>query len=461
MKPPPAQSPARSEFSPRSLLQFSAAWLVGMSMMRVAVRAVCTRHPTTIDCPYYWPLSVFLPRLPDPLAYLWAVLLAAAAWMAWRRLPSRGTPLVLVAGLATLLVLGTTLLHGWDAGFALPIAGARERGVWVAISERAQGYYQEARDIVDVGNFLATYTAHQPGLSLHSRTHPPGAILLFYPLHRLGFGPHAIGVLIAALSVMGTMLATGWLSVRLVSPSAAGTATIILGLMAPVHIYFAASIDGVVATFVTLAVAAFAAGTGGALAVCVAASLTSLLLSFGSLFVVPVFALFEWWQDKRVTRTAFVVGGVAAGLAVLWAITGFDWIESFGLAGRDQNPWGFFLIEDPLNYAITRLEGICEVIVFLGPPLLYVLAWMIRSPEEENRTSRRLMTAALTSFGLMLVSGAYRTGETARACVFLYPLLVSGMAPTLARLSGRETGWLAGLVFAQTLLMQLFGFWVW
>jgi hypothetical protein len=72
----------------------------------------------------------------------------------------------------------------------------------------------------------------------------------------------------------------------------------------------------------------------------------------------------------------------------------------------------------------------------------------------------RLYLTAVITLGALFLTGAYRTGETARACLFIYPFL---LLPILAAEypERQRWRWIFAAVFGQTLLMQLFGRYFW
>ncbi len=63
----------------------------------------------------------------------------------------------------------------------------------------------------------------------------------------------------------------------------------------------------------------------------------------------------------------------------------------------------------------------------------------------------------------MFLSGAYRTGETARACLFIFPFLLFPIALYLdqSKPPAREKNQLAALVFSHAVIMQAAAFYFW
>jgi len=74
---------------------------------------------------------------------------------------------------------------------------------------------------------------------------------------------------------------------------------------------------------------------------------------------------------------------------------------------------------------------------------------------------RALLTASLMA---MMLAGVYRTGETARAAMFIYPLLIPSVGmifpPELISVNRKATMFIATLFF-QGLIMQLIGDYFW
>ena len=106
-----------------------------------------------------------------------------------------------------------------------------------------------------------------------------------------------------------------------------------------------------------------------------AAMLTmSFLLTYVSVFILPVLALYELIVRKSVRRFAVVIGAVVGVHVVLYVATGYDAWHAFREASHFENPNGFMLFVEPANYLFTRLEDVAEIFFFLGP-FLVVMFW--------------------------------------------------------------------------------------
>jgi len=141
----------------------------------------------------------------------------------------------------------------------------------------------------------------------------------------------------------------------------------------------------------------------------------------------------------------------------------FNYLASFLIASRLENSRGFYLLASPASYLFTRLEGVCEIVLFLGPFLGWLLWKGIRSLRQSSRNLFALAWLGALTLAAMFLAGAFHTGETARACLFIYPYLLFPVAAYLqqGRLSPQDAKILPVLVFFQSLGMQMFGFYFW
>ena len=68
-----------------------------------------------------------------------------------------------------------------------------------------------------------------------------------------------------------------------------------------------------------------------------------------------------------------------------------------------------------------------------------------------------IMLSGITVLMLMFITGAYKTGETARACLFIYPYLFL----TIRNIHTKYITSLIALSGIQTFLMQISGSYFW
>ena len=143
---------------------------------------------------------------------------------------------------------------------------------------------------------------------------------------------------------------------------------------------------------------------------------------------------------------------------LIYATTGYNQLETFLLASHSENPDGFRLFHQPLVYLMTRLEDICEIFLFLSFGFLAVLFSKKAGTEVfEDKHINVLFFSAVASLSAMLLTGAYGTGETARACLFLVPYFLI----LLKDISSDNFKILFYLCLIQTFGMQMIGNFYW
>jgi hypothetical protein len=269
------------------LVRVAAAWLLAALVLREALQ-FANGHLVAFDFAYYWPISVFQPRVPDVRVLARAASVAVLFAVALRLVAASGyrTPAIVGAGMA-LLIAGNSI-QGWADGIAAPIAYDARSGVFVPVSADGEQYYHDALRVADPAAFLRTYEAQQPTLHQHTRTHPPGPVLLLYALNRALGNPALIAIALTALSLT---LSTIWLS-RLLAAHwpwpVAGYVSFLFVLLPAVHIYYLATVDALVAALVIGVVQA--CQRPGRITLLAAALLTTaaLFLTFAALFLLPL-----------------------------------------------------------------------------------------------------------------------------------------------------------------------------
>lgn len=126
---------------------------------------------------------------------------------------------------------------------------------------------------------------------------------------------------------------------------------------------------------------------------------------------------------------------------------GYDHLVAFGLASASEHPDGFRLISWPAHYWLTRVECVAEIAAFLSIPVLLAF----------RRKLHPVTLSGVTVLLLMFLTGVFRTGETGRICMLIYPFLFLSLRhlerPALRRLIA-----CAG---AQSILMQILVEWFW
>ena len=352
-----------------------------------------------------------------------------------------------------LLVLGNLIQGSIDAAFYLPFHGYGGQ------------YYHDAIRITDWEQWLRDFNANQLGLQNHSRTHPPFAVLLHYLI--LSVGNNSLFFLPGAFILLSSLpIFFVWKILRLLDlpPPKSAQLTLLFVVIPAVNIYSAVSIEGVIATCCTLfllgIVKILKAGMNFvALLFVVAGFLLANLLTFAGTFLALTMFLIGWQQFQlNRQKGLFIVSSIAvlSGFIVYIIMRdrfGYDHFAAFFTAARYENPEGFRALHAPLEYLMTRIEGVFEIALFLSLGALALL--FHREPLQLQWRDWRddttvIFLAGMVSLLAMFLAGAFKTGETARICLFIYPYFV------LALRKLEERTLRAATIFAalQTAVMQ-------
>ena len=370
--------------------------------------------------------------------------------------------IVLSIILGALLVLGSNFIQGVSAGFYAPIAGDARSGTLIPNSTDGQEYYHDALRVTDSFDFLRHYNEIQPTLHQHSHTHPPGAVLTFYFLEKWLRNPALIAIAVMLIAIILSCFFVYKILLIYCGSDIARYGAFLFTLLPAVQIYYLATLDAIVAALLTGTLYLFCFGVGKRAVVgAVFMLVTAFLLTFVSLFILPVLVVFELITRRQLNRSLILIGGVIFAHLILYLFTGYNAVESFHTATIYENPKGFMLLVDPVNYFFTRLEDVAEIILFFGP-FLFVL--FIRGIKGFDFQPLHILTIlGCVTLLLMYITGAWRTGETARACIFIYPYLLFPVCRYLKdnNVNALERRQLAFLVFFQSVAMQTFGHYHW
>ena len=356
-----------------------------------------------------------------------------------------------------LLLFGNLVQGGYDQGFIAPF---EENG--------EIQYYHDAVKIRDWRSWLSDFNTTQPDLLMHSKTHPPFAVLSHHVLLNDGGGADALSVCFVLLTSLLVPM-TYWIMRDLgVNQEESYWLALLFAVLPAFNIYGAVSLDGVIAMIMTAGLWGLVRTVrfrleGLGIVLFLAGLILSNLLSFGATFLIAVAGLVAVRQvivQRRYDVTILVVGTVAAAGGLLWSLNYFldyDHIEAFLTASRLENPQGFMLFHWPANYVMTRFEGICDILFGLSFGVLGVFLHHQNLRIGFSNSTAWFPLSAIAVLLLMFLVGTYKTGETARACLFIYPYLVL-IVSTVPSKTLRCLVLLAGL---QTCGMQMFGNFYW
>jgi hypothetical protein len=447
-------------FSWRQLVAYALIFGAAVLGLQRLLRHTCETW-VVFDCPYYWPVSIFELRNPGLAGLTTAGVVIAVFFLFYRILEAKGFKIWLTIIFASLLILGSSLIQGVDVGLRTPVAGDARSGDLVPYSLNGQEYWHDAIKISDPLHFLGHYNDIQPTLHEHAHTHPPGAVMTYYFLSKLFADPAFISIAIMLFSLALTVVFFYRLVATETRDSTARYMAFLLALLPAIEVYYLATIDAVITSLLIGVLYWFCFGKGRWTLPAAAGLLTiSFLLTYVSIFLLPVLLGFELITRRSVRRSAVVLATVIGVHMLLYFGTGYNAWAAFREASHFENPNGPMPLVDTTNYLFTRLEDVAEILFFFGPFLIVVfLRGMKRVAFTPLFTLTILGIATLLG---MFVVGAWRTGETARACAFIYPFLlfpISKLLDTDTTKNARLQ--LASLVLLQTVVMQSLGTFHW
>lgn len=457
-------------FTWRQVLIYTSVFVGVVVIIQRLLRYV-SEHVVVFDNPYYWPVSIFGPRLPSLRDVMVAAAVTIVFFLFFRLLEAKRFNIALMIIFGVVLIAGLNFIHGLDIGYYAPIAGDARTGPLIPYTLDGQEYFHDALNITDPVDFFRRYNEIQPTLHMHGHTHPPGAVLTFYVLTKLFRDPAIIAFVIMVLATIPTIFFFYRLVRTELSEDTSRYMAFLLVLLPAVQIYYLASIDALIVALLTGVLYLFCFGKGYRSAAGAIVLLTgSFLLTFVSLFILPVLVGFDLIVRRSLKRSLIVIGGMVGVHVLFYFFAGYDAWHSFRNASLHENPNGFMLFVDPVNYLFTRVEDVAEILFFFGPFLLVLMIRGFRTkfqlrPLADLRLRPLLVLTILACTSLlgMYAVGAWRTGETARACAYIYPYLLFPVGYYLEDAEVGSSGrlQLAALVFMQSLGMQVFGTYHW
>lgn len=291
-----------------------------------------------------WPvLGTFLPHVGPgtPAAVLVAAAVVVQGPALADRLPWRAA-LTCAYGGAVAWTLSLALIDGWDVGVAGRLTSGAE-------------YLHEVPGVTDVGAALRSFVRripdHQPdSWTTHVAGHPPGALLVFVGLDRIGLGGGAAAAVVCVLAGALTAVAVPVALAALGHPGSARAALPFVVLL-PGAVWMGVSADALFAGVTATGIALLALGTTGRVAWSLVGGLLlgfGIFLSYG-LVLTGVIALAVVAVGRNARALGAAVLGAFAVVAV-FAAAGFWWLDGYhavvvryyqGIAA--QRPYGYWV----------------------------------------------------------------------------------------------------------------------
>jgi 4-amino-4-deoxy-L-arabinose transferase-like glycosyltransferase len=326
-----------------------------------------------------------------------------------------------------------------------------------------------------IAAFLRGYVHNLYHYSIHTRTHPPGPVLVLYFVSCLfGSGPAAASW--AADVITATAVVPFFLSCRRLAGWQAAAVALGLYVVTPsLVLYGATSMDGV--TLVALLWAMYfllraidRPGVFISLAAGLAVTV-GLMMSYVVVCVLAIAGVYALLAGRE--RIWAVIGCLMCSVlvpviafAAIYAGTGFNLVKCFE-ASRfyDHYAMRTFSVSFP-RYVDISFSNLFGFLIGIGLPVL-VLWWKQTALSMKFRpywTSADRFSVA----GVICVIGfsfaRLFTHETERIWLFFIPPALLGAACWIARVDGKSNRlreWTMGLMFAQTWVFQLLLFTLW
>lgn len=305
-----------------------------------------------------------------------------AARLSWRRLLGAG-----YLG-ALLWTFALAMVDGWQRGIADRLTGWTE-------------YLHDVPRVTDIGMMLREFTDHvlagQPeSWTVHVSGHPPGVLLFYVILDRIGLGGGAWGGIMSVL--IGSLAAVAVpVTVRSVADSAAARAAVPFAVLFPGAVWVGVSGDGMFAGVVATGVALLAVGAArrtlrGDLAAFAGGLVLGwgIFLNYGLVLMAPL-ALVVVLLNRR-WRPLLL--GVAGALTVVcaFALAGFWWWEGYELVIQRYDQGAYAL--RPYSYWVWGNFG--ALLISAGPVAAVLARRAMVAGTQQLRSARDQVLLGIT-----------------------------------------------------------------
>lgn len=359
----------------------------------------------------------------------------------WRRL--------LAAGYAAALAWtgGLAMIDGWQRGLAGRLTTEHE-------------YLSGVGRVGDVAAMVRGFTGRildqQPeSWATHVAGHPPGALLVFVGLDRLGLSGGSWAAL-ACVAAGASVAVTVPVTLRALAGTAVARAAVPFVVLFPGAVWVGASADGLFAGVAAAGVALLALATRrpGAAAAALAVAAGVLLgfgcfLSYGLVLMAPV-AVAVLVVGRRFLPLPFALLGASAVVAA-FAAAGFWWLDGYHLVVERYHQG--IAAERP--YAYWVWANLACLVVVAGPAAVAAVGRCLaaavddlRRPAASGRWGWHWLPVAAATAVLLADASGLSKAEVERIWL---PFAVWLVASAAALPAGGRRGWLA--VQAATALM--------
>ncbi len=442
--PGPAAQRRASRWAPDAVAVFAAAALVVAAAL---VGDALLARGYELFLPFPPLLATWEPHLGPgtPAAVgIAAVVIVRGPELAGRL---RWRPLLGVAYAASATwIVALALVDGWQRGVVERLTSTDE-------------YLHDVPRVTDIAAMLATFSEHiltdAPGFwTTHVGAHPPGALLLFVVLDRIGLGgggPSGTVVMLVAASA-GIAVAV---TLRALGAEGVARRALPFGVLLPGAVWMGVSADGLFAAVLAWGVALLAVGATGRGARADLAALAGglllgscLYLSYGlvlaGLIPMAVLAVTRRWRAGAIAAAGVVAVAAAFTISGFWWFTGFAHLRVIYAASA--------AVDRPYSYFVWA--NLAALVLAVGPAAVAGLRRAAASPTALPVAAAALVAAALAAVLVADLSGMSKA-EVERIWLPFAVWLVVGCA-----LLPKPRYWLAAqAVLALVLNHLLFTVW--
>lgn len=402
-----------------------------------------------------FPISVIYPNQFLWSGFMFAFLFLLSGIFAFRYSEKLNVYLLFLMAVV-LVVLGNLSQGDFDTAFLQPFY------------LKGRQYYADAINITDGSIWLRDFTKNLEHFQLHTKTHPPFVTLLHFWILNIS-NIETLAIVFFAIGCLSFPIFYKILVYLGFEEKRRKWMLLLFAVIPSVNIYLLVSIDSLVLTSTLIFLLGFARifdqnkiDAFSFLLISSGLILTN-LITFSGLFLFAFLGCFSFyfllkgkWNFVWLSLMTTVL--FLLTFLIIYSTTGYNHLETFLQASHSENPDGFRLLHQPFVYLMTRLEDVGEILLFLSFGFLAVFFSRKNETEVfENRNLNILFFSAISAISAMLLTGAYGTGETARACLFLVPYFLI----LLKDINSDQFRILFYLCLFQTFGMQMIGNFYW
>ncbi|MFY1636479.1 hypothetical protein ACN27F_24925 [Solwaraspora sp. WMMB335] len=271
-----------------------------------------------------------------------AIAVAVVGWgVRWARTARWGRLLGVAYLAAVAWIMSLALIDGWTAGVTERLTNQAE-------------YLHEVHRIDSIPAMLAGFSDRiidfQPGSwSTHTAGHPPGALLLFVWLDRVGLGGGTAAGL-ACILIGATMAVSVPAALRRLGAEDAARAVLPFLVLLPGAVWIGSSGDGAFTGIVAAGLALLAARHPGALLTGGVLLGFVLYLSYGFVLIGPLALAVLALRGGRLLPALLTAGAGVAAVVVAFTLAGFWWWEGYQLVVERyyqgwaaERPYGYWV----------------------------------------------------------------------------------------------------------------------